>query len=244
MRLDQELVRRGLCESRQEAQECIEKSFVTVQGVICTKRTKTVTEDTDIKVTSTRKFVSRGGEKLEGVIGTLFQSKDLSPKDFVGEAALDVGSSTGGFTDCLLSLGIASVVAVDVGTMQLHPRLRSDTRVLLFENTDIRKFEYSTPFDIIVADVSFTSLDKIIDTIISFGHKHSVFLLLIKPQFEVGFGNTKKGIVKDEKLVISILQKYRELLILKNVVPASIIPCSLQGGDGNQEYFIYGKLAN
>jgi 23S rRNA (cytidine1920-2'-O)/16S rRNA (cytidine1409-2'-O)-methyltransferase len=239
MRLDQELVLRKLCESRQEAQECIEKGYVLVDGVVVTKRTRIVSPDSKIEVTTLRKFVSRGGEKLEGAISHIYHN--AQPDLFSSKRALDVGSSTGGFTDCLLAYGIASVTAIDVGTSQLHQSLRNNAKVTLHENTDIRKYSSGILFDVVVADVSFIALEKIIETIISFGHQDSEFFLLIKPQFEVGFGNTKKGIVKDKNLVEKILNKYKENLKLRHAKDIHIFPCVLQGGDGNQEYFLYFK---
>lgn len=239
MRLDQELVRRGLCVSRQEAQECIEQSFVRVDNVVVTKKTRLVQEDTKIEVLQTRKFVSRGGDKLEGAILHIYPT--AGKNIFNHKNALDVGSSTGGFTDCLLSYGITTVTCVDVGTSQLHHSLRNTSQVILFENTDIRDFKTQELFDVIVADVSFISLEKIIESIFSFGKEGSEYFLLIKPQFEVGFGNTKKGIVKDEELVDVILNKYKALLLERRLQDIKIFPCNLRGGDGNQEYFIYAK---
>lgn len=239
MRLDQELVKRGLCASRQEAQECILLGFVVVDGSVVTKQTKRVDEQSTISVLKKRRFVSRGGDKLEGALLHVYPS--IKENYFKEKAALDVGSSTGGFTDCLLYYGISSVVAVDVGTSQLHSQLRNNPKVSLFENMDIRNFTSDTTFDIVVADVSFIALEKIIDTIVSFGAIHSEYFLLIKPQFEVGFGNTKKGIVKDATLVDKVLLKYKEILEAKAYTMITIFPCSIQGGDGNQEYFVYFK---
>lgn len=239
MRLDQELVRRGLCVSRQEARECIEQNFVLVNTVVVTKKTMQVSEGAKIEVLQTRKFVSRGGDKLEGAI--LYVYPDATKDIFNHKKALDVGSSTGGFTDCLLSYGITTVTCVDVGTSQLHHSLRNTSQVILFENTDIRDFKTQELFDIIVADVSFISLEKIIEKIFSFGKDSSEYFLLIKPQFEVGFGNTKKGIVKDEELVDIILNKYKVQLVERKLQDIKIFPCNLRGGDGNQEYFIYAK---
>jgi 23S rRNA (cytidine1920-2'-O)/16S rRNA (cytidine1409-2'-O)-methyltransferase len=239
MRLDQELVIRHLCESRQEAQECIAKGFVTVDGHIVTKQTKQVTEANQIVVSSRRKFVGRGGEKLEGAILEIYP--DATIDLFKGKTAIDVGSSTGGFTDCLLSYGIEHVDAVDVGTSQLHASLLNNPKITLYENTDIRKYIATSLFDIIVADVSFVSLEIIIDVILSLGHTSSEYFLLIKPQFEVGSGNTKKGIVKNEELVQEVLQKYKSLLQERGKTTIAIFPCALKGGDGNQEYFVYCK---
>ncbi len=237
MRLDLELVRRKLCESRQEAQECIEQGFVLLDGKKILKSTRQVTPNSDINVVQTRKFVSRGGDKLEGAILKIYPhaAKNL----FRDKSALDIGSSTGGFTDCLLLYEASHVTAVDVGTSQLHTSLRNDLRITLFENIDIRDFKGEGAFDVIVADVSFISLEKILHTIINFGHQDSEFFLLIKPQFEVGFGNTKKGVVKDLNLVDKVLLKYDSLLHEHGCRDIQIFPSTLKGGDGNQEYFVY-----
>lgn len=242
MRLDQELVRRGLCESRQEAQECIEQGFVLVGGVTTLKKTRQVDEATMLVVTKRRTFVSRGGEKLQGVLLNVYTSKKIIKETLLGKSALDIGSSSGGFTDCLLSYNVATVVAIDVGTDQLHTKLRNDVRVTLFENTDIRNFVTTDTFDIIVADLSFISLEKVIEVIFSFGKNNSEYFLLVKPQFEVGFGNTKKGIVKNRALVEAILEKYKKIFLEKHLHKIEVFPCTITGGDGNQEYFIYAKM--
>lgn len=241
MRLDQALVQRNLCESRQEAQELIKNQSVLVDGIVTTKQTKEVTDSTDIKVTARRTYVSRGGHKLEGALLSIYGSKEEIQATLRSKKAIDIGSSTGGFTDCLLSFGVDEVVAVDVGTLQFHPRLRSNPKVRLFENTDIRNFITSQKFDYIVADLSFITLDTLFNAIVSFGTYGTDYFLLIKPQFEVGKGNTKKGIVKDEALVQDILSKYSQRATLEGLHDIQIFPCHIQGGDGNQEYFLYAK---
>lgn len=273
MRLDQELVKRRLCESRTEAQGIISSGNVLVNNVVVTKQIKQISDTDEIVVTARRKFVSRGGEKLEGVLldvvntnikqfstrppaRQVFNFKFLNntnnkqDTDYTnaireiieGKDALDVGSSTGGFTECLLSYGISHVDAVDVGSEQLHQKLRGDARVSLFENTDIRNFKNDKKYGIIVADLSFIPLNSVLKDIIKFGSEGTYYFLLIKPQFEVGKGNTKKGIVKDIELVDKILSEYKTLsedLGLKNV---NIFPCHIKGGDGNQEFFLVGQI--
>lgn len=241
MRLDQLLVHKKLCESRQEAQKCIELGYVLVNHEVITKQTRQFPEDVSIELTSRPKFVSRGGEKLEGALSHVYGDSTSVGNFIKDKEVLDVGSSTGGFTDCVLKYGARSVTAVDVGTMQFHHSLRDDKRITLYENTDIRSFKTDKNFDLIVADVSFVSLEKILDTILSFGTKGTYYFLLIKPQFEVGFGNTKKGIVKDMSLVEEVLTKYSKMATEKGLSDISIFPCSISGGDGNQEYFLYAK---
>jgi 23S rRNA (cytidine1920-2'-O)/16S rRNA (cytidine1409-2'-O)-methyltransferase len=242
MRLDQALVERKLCDSRTEAQELIDSGYVYVNGAQVTKRIKQVEVADSLEVTNRRRFVSRGGEKLLGVLEDLYQTEEAIHKALNRKFALDVGSSTGGFTDCLLLHGVSHVDAVDVGSKQLHESLRNDSRITLFENKDIRNFSPSTSYDIVVADLSFISLSSVFDTIISFGTTGTLFILLIKPQFEVGKGNTKKGIVKDKKLVDDILEYYKKIAIISGFKKVDIFPSHIQGGDGNQEYFLYGVL--
>jgi 23S rRNA (cytidine1920-2'-O)/16S rRNA (cytidine1409-2'-O)-methyltransferase len=242
MRLDQELLRRGLCESRSEAQEIITLGGVLVNDTVVTKQAKHVTEQDVISLTLRRKYVSRGGDKLEGVLADIFGGDDQIIKNLSGKVALDVGSSTGGFTDCLLLFGVARVDAVDVGTSQLHNKLRDDKRVALFENTDIRNFVSDKVHNVIVSDLSFISLKRVVDELITLGGKGTQYFLLLKPQFEVGKGNTKKGIVKDTALVENILKSYQKLAEEKGLINVSIKKCHIEGGDGNQEYFLYGIL--
>ena len=242
MRLDQELVRRGLCESRTEAQELIASGAVVVLGTMCTKQTRQVSKIDILEVTARRRFVSRGGEKLQGILREIFRDDEEIRNFCRGTNALDIGSSTGGFTDCLLSCGTAHVDAVDVGTLQLHDKLRSDVRISAFENTDIRNFKSKTEYDLIVTDLSFISLTSVFDDVIRFGRKGTRYFLLIKPQFEVGKGNTKKGIVKDQALVEEVLEMYTKLAEEKGMTSLRILPCTIRGGDGNQEYFLYGTL--
>lgn len=242
MRLDQEIVKRGLCESRTEAQELILSGNVLVNGIISIKQTKQVSDIDDIQVTARRKFVSRGGEKLEGIMLDVFKSTEKIREIIKDKKALDIGSSTGGFTDCLLSYGIVHVDAVDVGSEQLHEKLRKDDRVSLFENTDIRNFKNDKKYDIIVADLSFIQLKTVLKNIVDFGKNGTNYFLLIKPQFEVGKGNTKKGIVKDSIIVNKILSEYESLVKdfgLKNI---KVFPCKIEGGDGNQEFFLVANL--
>lgn len=242
MRLDQELVIRKLCESRTEAQELISGGFVIVNDQVAAKQTKQVSSKDDLKVTKRREFVSRGGDKLKGALTHVY-GDDASIRQFcLNKSILDIGSSTGGFTDCALAYGASSVDAVDVGTSQLHSKIKDNKHVHSFENTDIRNFKSNASYDIVVADLSFIPLEHVFDVVISFGTTRTVFFLLIKPQFEVGKGNTKKGIVKEEGLVHDILFKYREMSAQKGLTSIDIFKCSLQGGDGNQEYFLYGML--
>lgn len=239
MRLDQALVSRGLSGSRTEAQEIIISGGVLVNGHVTTKQTKQISETDTITVTQKRKFVSRGGLKLEGILFDIYKDEQCIRNALSNKVALDIGSSTGGFTDCLLTYGVASVTAVDVGTAQLHVSLQNNSKVTLFENTDIRNFSTDAIFDVIVADLSFIPLEKVLDKILSFGKVSTKYYLLIKPQFEVGKGNTKKGIVKNIELAEEVLDIYKNKFFEKNFRTIRILPCVISGGDGNQEFFLY-----
>lgn len=242
MRLDQALVARGLCESRTEAQELIEAGQVSVNGSVVMKQTKSVEESDSIVVLSRRKYVSRGGEKLEGVLFDVYKNEEAIRSALLGKDALDIGSSTGGFTDCLLRYGVGHIDAVDVGTGQLHQSLRTQKRVSVYEQTDIRTFAPGKTYDVIVADLSFIPLEHVFDACINFGSAGTEYFLLIKPQFEVGKGNTKKGIVKDADLVAFTLERYKQRAMDAGLDDVSIYLCRIRGGDGNQEYFLYGKV--
>jgi 23S rRNA (cytidine1920-2'-O)/16S rRNA (cytidine1409-2'-O)-methyltransferase len=242
MRLDQALVEKGLVESRTEAQECVTKGWVEINGVVATKNNKTVLESDVITLIRRRNYVSRGGEKLEGIFNDIYKSEDAIRANIKGKHALDIGSSTGGFTDYLLQKGITQVDAVDVGSAQLHVSLLNDTRVALFENTDIREFVNKRAYDIIVADLSFISFQGIFEILPKFAHLGSECFILIKPQFEVGKGNTKKGIVKDDDLVKEVINRMKDGCIKVGGKDIQVFPCHIQGGDGNQEYFMYFKF--
>lgn len=241
MRVDQALVEKGLARSRTEAQDLVKEGKVFLNGNLITKSSKTVLETDELLISSGKPYVSRGGEKLEGALLATLKTKEAILDTLHNYEALDIGSSTGGFTDCLLSYGVSHVDAVDVGTEQLHSSLRGNKNISLFENTDIRSFSSAKKYDIVVVDMSFISLKQVMEHILSYGHTGTMFYFLIKPQFEVGKGNTKKGIVKKEELVKALLedfQKYGAELSLQDI---QILPCHKIGKDGNQEYFLYAK---
>ena len=197
-RLDLLLVGRGLAESRTRAQALVMEGRVRVGGQIETKASRMVDGLADVSVESTPRFVSRGGEKLEGAFALWGAELDVG-----GRTCLDVGSSTGGFTDCLLQHGAAHVMAVDVGTNQLAYSLRTDPRVWVRENFNAR---YMTAGDlpwtpeVAVTDVSFISLRLILPPIADVLAPGGRIVALIKPQFEVGRGKAPGGLVRDESL--------------------------------------------
>lgn len=203
-RLDLMLVERGLAESRTRAQALVMEGKVRVAGQVERKPSRTVDEDATVDVESPPRFVSRGGEKLEGAFAAFGEGAGASvPLDATDRICLDVGSSTGGFTDCLLQHGARRVMAVDVGTNQLAYKLRTDPRVWVKENFNAR---YMTSADLpetpslAVTDVSFISLRLILPPIRDVLAPGGLAVALIKPQFEVGKGKAPGGLVRDEAL--------------------------------------------
>ena len=206
MRLDKYLVDKGLCTSRERAQDAIKLKTVSVNGKIETKAAKDIADTDEVELIDIfNKYVSRGGLKLEKAV-------EVFQLDFHGREVLDVGSSTGGFTDCALQHGAAFVVAVDVGTDQLHPSLRTNPKVLSIENKDFRALTLDDvqgrKFDWIVSDVSFISLTYLFPYFKTFMKPGAQLMLLVKPQFEAGqsFLN-RSGIVTDEKGYKVAIQK-------------------------------------
>ena len=205
-RLDLLLVERGLADSRTRAQALVLEGKVRVDGQVETKASKQVEVEVEVEVEAPPRFVSRGGEKLEGAFerwGNPLSTSNLNLLSAEGRICLDVGSSTGGFTDCLLQHGAKYVMAVDVGTNQLAYKLRTDPRVWVKENYNAR---FMKPADlpqvpeVAVTDVSFISLKLILPPIRDVLAPGGRIVALIKPQFEVGKGNAPGGLVRDEKL--------------------------------------------
>lgn len=198
-RLDMLLVERGLAESRTRAQALVLEGKVRVAGQTERKASRQIDDSMPVEVDSPPRFVSRGGEKLEGA----FEKWGDVGFDVAGKVCIDVGSSTGGFTDCLLQHGAARVMAVDVGTNQLAYKLRVDPRVWVRENYNARFMKSEDLPDVpqvAVTDVSFISLKLILPPICGVLAPGGLIVALIKPQFEVGKGNAPGGLVRDEKL--------------------------------------------
>ena len=203
-RLDILMVERGLAESRTRAQALVMEGKVRVLGQVERKPSRSLDDTAEIEIEAPPRFVSRGGEKLEGAFAKFGEGSGVVPPlTAEGRICLDVGSSTGGFTDCLLQHGASQVMAVDVGTNQLAYKLRCDPRVWVRENFNAR---YMTPADLpstpflAVTDVSFISLRLILPPIRDVLAPGGFAVALIKPQFEVGKGNAPGGLVRDESL--------------------------------------------
>lgn len=244
MRADVLLVERGLAPSRTAAQRLIAAGHVfTLDGsekIALTKPSATVHDDAQIEIEASEldRYVSRGGLKLEGAITHVA----LDVKDF---RCLDVGQSTGGFTDCLLQRGAAHVVGVDVGHDQLHPKLRDDSRVTCIEGVNARTLQnVGEPFDLIVADVSFISLTKVLPQWPALLGDGGRVLSLVKPQFEVGADNLARGgIVRDESLYITVEKNIRRACADAGLDVLGYFGSAITGGDGNREFFVYARVA-
>ena len=203
-RLDTELAKRGLTQSRSQAENLIRLGQIEVDGRIASKPGQPVGPDSIIKLLASERYVSRAGLKLASVAANF-------KIDFTDEVVLDIGSSTGGFTDYALRHGASKVIAVDVGTDQLHPSLRSDERIELHEKTDIRDFVTDQTIDIIVGDVSFISLREILPHVAKNLMQSSTQLVaMVKPQFEAGRGQVNKGVIKNDKVRRQILADFEE----------------------------------
>ena len=238
-RLDVEMTQRNLTESRQRAQELIRSGKVTVNSVVSKKPAQLIDESDVIDIVGEQlKFVGRGGLKLEHAVNTF----KIDVKD---KLCLDIGASTGGFTDCLLQNGAARVCAVDVGHGQLHPSLLNREEVLSLEGVNVRDLQMDDigyiP-DFVCCDVSFISLTVVIDKLSNLLTETGECVLLIKPQFEAGRQNIgKNGIVKDKKVHIQVITKILDYCRENGFVPIDVCRSCITGGDGNVEYLLYAK---
>ena len=222
----------SLCESRNKAQNIIKKGLVSVNGVEVSKSSFEVKEGDVVTLGAHKEYVSRSAHKLLA----LLEECEL---DVSAKVALDIGSSTGGFTEVLLERGVLEVSAVDVGSEQLHHSLRKDSRVFVYESCDIRNFKSEKAFDLIVSDVAFISLLHILDAIDRLASRD--IILLFKPQFEVGrqAKRDKNGVVLDEKAIQNAMLRFEDACSLKGWRLQAKSPSSLSGKEGNLEYCYY-----
>ncbi|MDR1952550.1 MAG: TlyA family RNA methyltransferase [Elusimicrobiota bacterium] len=236
-RLDILLVEKGLAPTRSKAQAFIIGGNVFVNGEVCYKAGVLLKDDDNFELKNPNPYVSRGGLKLQYALDGL----NIKVDDFV---CLDIGASTGGFTDCLLQRGAEKVYCADVGYGQLHYKLRQDKRVINIENVNFRYFDLSIlkdTIDFVVIDVSFISLDKILPVAYKAVKDDGFVLAMIKPQFELEPKEIKKGVVRDEKLrkkAIDKIKTFSEGLGFKII---DEIDSGLKGPKGNLEHFIYLK---
>ena len=229
VRLDQLLVERGLAESRSQAQALVLAGLVAGHS----KPGEQVDDATELQVERPPRFVSRGGEKLATAL-------EAFAVDVRGRDCADVGSSTGGFTDCLLQAGAARVVAIDVGRGQLHPRLRSDPRVTVLERTNARTVT-ELPFapDLITCDVSFISVTKALPPVLRLARPGWEALVLVKPQFEADRGDVKRGVVRDPDVQRKAIETVIEASRPWGADPVGVVDSGLPGPKGNREFFVH-----
>ena len=235
-RLDQEMVRRKLLPTRSGARRAIVEGHVRVGGATVTRPAHRVDATTSIELQpAAARWVSRGGDKLAAALNSF-------SLDVAGRSAVDLGASTGGFTDVLLSGGATRVVAVDVGHDQLHPSLRADSRVTLHERLnvrDARPLELGAPFGLVVADLSFISLTVVAGDIAGFGDASTDWVILVKPQFEVGrrfLG--KDGVVRDAAACGDALVRVATAFAAGGLGVCGAVRSPVAGGSGNREAFL------
>jgi 23S rRNA (cytidine1920-2'-O)/16S rRNA (cytidine1409-2'-O)-methyltransferase len=228
-RLDMVLVERGLADSRSQAQALVLAGLVRGYD----KPGQQIDENAELSVDSPPRYVSRGGEKLRHAL-------DAFEVDVTGTACVDVGASTGGFSDCLLQAGAARVVAIDVGYGQLHPKLRADPRVTVFERTNARNLR-ELPFapQLVVCDVSFISATKVLPPVLALAAPGWDALVLVKPQFEAGRGEVAKGVVRDPAVQRNVVRKVIEAAQAWGGVTVGVVDSGLPGPKGNREFFVH-----
>ena len=241
-RLDLELVRRGLVTGRATAQEVIDAGRVLVGGAPAWKPARLVAPGEAIVIVGERaRFVSRGGEKLDGAL-------DDFAIDVAGLRVLDAGASTGGFTDCLLQRGAREVVAVDVGRGQLHERIRRDPRVQVLERVNVRTV---TPerigglVDLVVADLSFISLSKVSGALVGCLRPRGDLVWLVKPQFEAGRAEASRGrgVITDEDVRNAVRERIENDLRVRGAAMITWTDSRLPGAHGNRELFVRAIVA-
>lgn len=242
-RLDYVLVARGLVESRSRAAALIKQGAVTVNGQVCFKASRAVSNEDELVVDKGDDYVSRGAFKLLGAFDIFIPQGLAKPK---GKLCLDIGASTGGFTDVLLRQGAKEVIALDVGHDQLAQRIRTDSRVREFSGVNVRDLQSSDiPFkpNYVVSDVSFISLTYVIPVIARIAQTGSDCILLVKPQFEVGRGNLGHGgIVRQEQRRQDALKRVEECALENDFIIKGHALSPIKGSHGNEEFLLWLSL--
>jgi 23S rRNA (cytidine1920-2'-O)/16S rRNA (cytidine1409-2'-O)-methyltransferase len=228
-RLDVALAQRGLVASRSQAESYIKLGKVKVNGKILNKSSILVSEDDALEIRGEEQYVGRAALKLASVAGKF-------KLDFKGKIVLDVGSSTGGFTDYALKRGAAQVIAVDVGTDQLHPSLRTNPKVQLHEKTDIRDFVTDQRIDIIMIDVSFISLRQVLPAVAKLASQNTQIAAMLKPQFEAQSRDVNKGVIKNDAVRRRILKDF-ETWVKDHFIIKDKADSEVTGAKGNKERF-------
>ena len=240
LRLDADMVRRGLVASRAEAARAIEANSVLVNGAVADKSSRLVDPADAVVVQRRSRFVSRGGEKLDAAL-------DSFEIDVTGMRALDAGASTGGFTDCLLQRGAAHVVALDVGHGQLHPKIRADPRVTVFERfhvLDVTADAIGGDVDLVVADLSFISLVRVLSPLIAVCRTNGQLVLLVKPQFEAGRAEVDRGsgVIRDPAIHQRVCDEVSAALVERGCEVVGWIDSPITGAQGNREFLVHARI--
>jgi 23S rRNA (cytidine1920-2'-O)/16S rRNA (cytidine1409-2'-O)-methyltransferase len=236
LRADRLLVARGLFDSRAKAQAAIAAGHVSADGAPVRKPSDEIPEDARLNATPAQPYVSRGGVKLAAAL-------DAGAVDVAGSVCLDVGASTGGFTQALLDRGAACVYAVDVGRDQLHPSLSTDPRVISYESMDVRKLgpsAFTEPPSLVVVDVSFISLKLVLPAALALAAPDCRLVALIKPQFEVGreLAQKNKGIVRDPAVHVAVCDAIASFVGTLGCIVEAMLTSPITGGDGNREFLL------
>lgn len=230
LRLDQLMLNRGMVNSRSQAENYIKLGHVSLDGQAVDKPGMKVSSDSDVKITAPNLYVSRAALKLDSVVSRLALS-------FLGKVVLDVGSSTGGFTDYVLRHGASHVVAVEVGKDQLHPSLRNHPKIELHERTDIRSLKsLSKKIDIALVDVSFISLREVLPAVVRLVGPAAYIVAMLKPQFEAGSQMKNKGVIKNSKVRRQIIADF-EAYIIRGFKIINKADSRIKGQKGNTERF-------
>ncbi|MHC2257323.1 TlyA family RNA methyltransferase [Bradyrhizobium embrapense] len=233
-RIDVLLVERGLFESRARARAAIDAGLVTADGKQIAKASELVAPGAELTAEPAHPYVSRGGVKLAGAL-------EHYPIDVEGHVCLDVGASTGGFTEVLLANGASLVFAIDVGHGQLHPSLQGHPKIISMEETDIRNFEgkrLPARPDVVVIDVSFISLKLVLPVALSLAAAPMHLLALIKPQFEAARKHAKRGVIRNAMVHQEICDDIAAFAGSLGCTDIQVFPSSITGGDGNIEFFL------
>jgi 23S rRNA (cytidine1920-2'-O)/16S rRNA (cytidine1409-2'-O)-methyltransferase len=231
---DRLLVARGLFASRAKAQAAIEAGLVTANDVVVRKASEEIATDAVLRASPAHPYVSRGGMKLAAALDHF----GFDPK---GKVCLDVGASTGGFTQVLLERGASRVYAVDVGRGQLHASLRARPDVVVLEQTDIRTLSparFDEPPDLVTIDVSFISLKQVAPAALALTKIPAQLVALIKPQFEVGRAALKKGVVRDAAVHAAVCEDIAAFIVALGWRVIDVVPSPIAGGDGNAEFLL------
>jgi 23S rRNA (cytidine1920-2'-O)/16S rRNA (cytidine1409-2'-O)-methyltransferase len=241
LRIDRLLVERGMFESRAKAQAAVVAGLVTADDVTVVEPAERIPADAVLRAVPAHPWVSRGALKLAAAIDGFSADALFDP---AGRVCLDVGASTGGFTEMLLARGARLVYAVDVGHGQLHRSLRGRADVVSLERTDIRKLDparLAERPDFVTVDTSFISLELILPAALALSQAPACLLALIKPQFEAGPQGAKKGIVRDPGVHAAVCERIARFVTSLGWEVIGIVPSPIPGGDGNREFFIAAK---